>query len=57
MVQYLKDVPKGQVLVDHEDKEISSYVIQVFEVKNGHTATFGWFSVDQKSGTVSPLDK
>ncbi|MBI2622406.1 hypothetical protein HYW66_02125 [Candidatus Microgenomates bacterium] len=55
VMQYLKSVPNGQVLVDHEDKETGSYVIQVFEVKNGHTATFNWFLVDKKTGQVKLL--
>ena len=46
--QYLKDVPNGKVEVDNEDE--GEYNVHVYEVKNGHTATFNWYTVSIKSG-------
>lgn len=48
--EYLKDVPNGKVEVDNELE--GEYNVQVFEVKNGHTATFNWYRVSIKSGEV-----
>lgn len=48
--QYLKDVPNGKVEVDNELE--GEYNVHVYEVKNGHTATFNWFRVSIKSGEV-----
>lgn len=45
---YLKEVPNGKVEVDNEQE--GEYNVQVFEVKNGHTATFNWYTVDIKTG-------
>lgn len=45
---YLKEVPNGQVEVDNEQE--GEYNVHVFEVKNGHTATFNWYTVDIKTG-------
>ncbi len=50
VIDYLKRVPNGLVLVNGE--EDSSYMIQVYEVKDGHTATFNWYSVDKTTGEV-----
>lgn len=50
VIDYLKRVPNGHVLVNGE--EDNSYLIQVYEVKNGHTATFNWYNVDKKTGTA-----
>lgn len=48
--KYLKEVPNGKVEVDNElDGE---YNVHVYEVKNGHTATFNWYKVSIKSGEV-----
>lgn len=47
---YLKKVPSAQILRNGET--INSYLIQVFEVKNGHTATFNWYEVDKTTGEV-----
>lgn len=50
--QYLKDVPNGKVEVDNElEGEIN---VHVYEVKNGHTATFNWYRVSIKSGEIQP---
>lgn len=48
--QYLKEVPKALVEVDNEDE--GEYNVHVYEVKNGHTATFNWYRVSIKSGEV-----
>lgn len=52
---FLKEVPGGKITMDHFDEETNSYVIQVFEVKNGHTNTFNWYDVNKQSGEVKPL--
>ncbi|MBI2338417.1 hypothetical protein HYU95_04505 [Candidatus Daviesbacteria bacterium] len=48
--QYLKDVPNGKVEVDNELE--GEYNVHVYEVKDGHTATFNWYRVSIKSGEV-----
>lgn len=48
--QYLKDVPNGKVEVDNEEEDTIN--IHVYEVKNGHTATFNWYKVNTKDGKV-----
>lgn len=47
---YLKRVPNGQVLVNGEEN--NSYLIQVYEFKDGHTATFNWYKVDKETGDI-----
>lgn len=48
--QYLRDVPNGKVEVDNEIE--GEYNVHVYEVKNGHTATFNWYRVSIKSGEI-----
>ena len=48
--EYLKNVPNGKVEVDNEME--GEYNVHVYEVKNGHTATFNWYRVSIKSGEV-----
>jgi hypothetical protein len=50
--EYLKNVPNGKVEVDNELE--GEYNIHVYEVKNGHTATFNWYRVSIKSGKIRP---
>lgn len=50
VVQYLKDVPNGKVEVDNELE--GEYNVHVYELKNGHSATFNWYRVSIKSGEV-----
>ncbi len=50
VTDYLKRVPNGLVLVN--GKEDDAYLIQVYEVKDGHTATFNWYNVDKTTGSV-----
>lgn len=52
VAQYLKDVPNGKVEVDNELE--GEYNVHVYEVKNGHTATFNWYTVSIKSGIPEP---
>jgi len=47
---YLKRVPNGKVDVDNELE--GEYNIHVYEIKDGHTATFNWYRVSIKSGEV-----
>lgn len=51
--EYLRSVPSGRVVLDHEDRETNSYIIHVFEVVNNHTATFNWYSVDKATGSIT----
>lgn len=48
--QYLKDVPNALVEVDNEIE--GEYNVHVYEIKDGHTATFNWYRVSIKSGEV-----
>lgn len=48
VLEYLKNVPNGKIEVDNEQE--GKYNVHVFEVKNGHTATFNWYAVDIKTG-------
>lgn len=48
--EYLKRVPNGKVEVDNELE--GEYNVHVYEVKNGHTATFNWYRVSIKSGEI-----
>lgn len=47
---YLKIVPNGLVAVNGEENKI--YEVQVYELKNGHSATFNWYAVDKNTGKV-----
>ena len=51
--KYLRDVPTAKILIDHEEPETNSWVIHVFEIKNGHTATFNWYTVDKMTGKIT----
>lgn len=50
VVDYLKRVPGGLILVNGGDD--NTYMIQVYEFKNGNTATFNWYNVDKTTGVV-----
>lgn len=50
VLEYLQRVPGAIVDVDHE--EDGAYIIHVYEVTGGHTATFNWYIVDAKTGKV-----
>ena len=48
--EYLKEVSKGIVDVDNElDGEFN---VHVYEIKDGHTATFNWYRVNIKTGQI-----
>jgi len=47
---YLKRVPNGKVEIDNEEE--GQYNVHVYEVLNGHTATFNWYQVNMNDGTV-----
>ncbi len=48
--KYLTEVPSGRV--DQNGGEENFYLIQVYEIKNGHTATFNWYQVNKKTGAT-----
>lgn len=50
VIDYLKRVPNGLVLVNGE--EDNEYMVQVYELKDGHSATFNWYNVDKTTGEV-----
>ena len=50
---YVARVPNAKVELDHEEKETNSYVIHVYEIKNGHTATFNWYTIDKTTGKIT----
>lgn len=50
---YMNKIPNAQIAIDHFDEETNSYVIHVFEVKNGHTNTFNWYDVNKLTGTIT----
>ena len=52
VVEYLREVPSGLVVIDHEDKETNSYLVHVYEIKDGHTATFNWYEVNKTTGEI-----
>lgn len=47
---YLERVPNGRVEVDNELE--GEYNVHVYELKDGHSATFNWYRVSIKSGEV-----
>ena len=53
VIEYLRSVPSGRIVIDHEDKETNSYLIHVYEVVDDHTATFNWYEVDKTTGEIT----
>ena len=51
---YLENVPNALVDLESADDETNTYLIHVYEIKNGHTATFNWYTVDKKTGKITP---
>jgi len=49
---YLVQIPNARIEVDSTDEETNTYLVHVYEIKNGHTATFNWYNVDKKTGEV-----
>jgi hypothetical protein len=52
VMDYLKRVPNGLVSVN--GVEDNSYLVQVYEIKDGHTATFNWYTVNKQTGEITP---
>lgn len=50
IIDYLKRVPNGLVAVNGE--EDNAYLVQVYEFKDGHTATFNWYTVNKSTRKV-----
>lgn len=50
VVDYLKKVPNGIISVNGE--EDNAYLVQVYEFKNDHTATFNWYKVNKTTGEI-----
>lgn len=50
VIDYLKRVPNGLVAVNGQEDNV--YMVQVYEIKNGHTATFNWYNVNKTTGDV-----
>ena len=53
IIAYLKRVPNAIIQAQSTTDEENSYQIQVYEVKNGHTATFNWYNVDKRTGEIT----
>lgn len=51
VVDYLNRIPQAVVGVDHEEDD--SYSVHVYEITNGHTATFGWYLVNRTTGEIT----
>ncbi len=47
---YLTRVPNGRV--EQSGSEGDIYLIQVYEIKDGHTATFNWYRVNKMTGEI-----
>ena len=52
VIAYLKRVPNAIIQAQSTTDEEDSYRIQVYEIKDEHTATFNWYTVDKKTGEV-----
>lgn len=48
--KYFLEVPHARVEIDHESPE--EWAIHVYEIKEDHTATMGWFVINKKDGTI-----
>ena len=53
VIAYLKRVPNAIIQAQSTTDEENSHRIQVYEIKNGHTATFNWYNVDKKTGEIT----
>jgi len=47
---YIQNTPNSQIKLDHEEGQ--NYIIQVYEIKNGHTATFNWYKINKNTGNA-----
>lgn len=50
VMDYLSRIPNGLVTLNGEEENV--YLIQVYEIKDGHTATFNWYNVNKYTGAV-----
>ena len=50
VADYRSRVPGAIVEVDSE--ESGAYLVHVYEITDGHTATFNWYTVDKATGSV-----
>ena len=50
---YLENVPNALVDLESADDETNTYLIHVYEIKDGYTATFNWYTVDKKTGKIT----
>lgn len=48
--EYLKVVPNAHIAIDKD--EANQYLIHVYEIKDGHTATFNWYIFDKKTKEI-----
>ncbi len=48
---YLTRVINSRVVYDHESPDV--WVIHVYEIKDGHTATMNWFKVNKETGEIT----
>lgn len=51
VIEYLKRIPAGIIAVNGEND--TSYMVQVYEIINDHTATFNWYTVSKATGEVT----
>ena len=50
---YFQEVPNAVIEVDSKDEETNTYLVHVYEIKDGHTATFNWYTVNKKNGEIT----
>ncbi|OGQ05746.1 MAG: hypothetical protein A2W61_03470 [Deltaproteobacteria bacterium RIFCSPLOWO2_01_44_7] len=48
--KYLSKVPNALVEVDNDLGD--EWLVHVYEIKDNHTATMNWFTVDKKTGKI-----
>lgn len=48
--KYLSEILSARVDFNGTDGDL--YLIQAYEIKDGHTATFNWYQVNKKTGIV-----
>lgn len=51
--EYVRRVPGALVEVDHQDED--GFSVHVYEIKDGHSATFNWYTVDPVTGKTSAM--
>jgi len=50
---YVRRVPGALVEFDHQDED--GFSVHVYEIKDGHSATFNWYTVDPTTGKASAM--